>query len=105
MRCADGAVQSFQGEDDVQRNNTRGSQNLLPVGKGLVKEGCDGGVAHASDSDRATEFGRGDRVKSVIAETLGEGKIAAGASRGIISHHTATFSKICSSCAKILKPL
>lgn len=82
-----------------------GSQNLLPVGKGLVKEGCDGGVAHASDSDRATEFGRRDRVKSVIAETLGEGKIAAGASRGIISHHTATFSKICSSCAEILKPL
>lgn len=66
MRCADGAVQSFQGEDDVQRNNTRGSQNLLPVGKGLVKEGCDGGVAHASDSDRATEFGRGGTESRVL---------------------------------------
>lgn len=35
-------------------------QNLLPVGKGLVKEDCDRGAAHASDSDRATKF-RGDR--------------------------------------------
>lgn len=49
--------------------------------------------------------GGGDRVKSVIAETLGEGEIAAGASRGIISHHTAAFSEICSSCGETLKPL
>lgn len=55
MVCAV-AVQSFQGEDDMQHN-----MHLLPVGKGLVKEdsGPDRGVAHASDSDRATKFTRG----------------------------------------------
>lgn len=47
-------------------------QNLLPVGKGLVKEDCDRGVAHASDSDRATKF-RGDRgvqVRGFIIKAL-----------------------------------
>lgn len=39
----------------------RGFVNLLPVGKGLVKEdsGPDRGAAHASDSDRAAKFTRG----------------------------------------------
>lgn len=33
-------------------------QNLLPVGKGLVKEesGSDRGIAQASDSDRTAKF-------------------------------------------------
>lgn len=33
MRCADGAVQPFQGDDDVQRNNTRGISKLTSCGK------------------------------------------------------------------------
>lgn len=61
----------------MRGKNAQRCANLLPVGKGLVN----GGVAHASDSDRATGVGRGDRVRSVITET------AAGASRGISSDH------------------
>lgn len=80
MRQADGAAQSLQGEDndDVQPNVHGDQKNLLPVGKGLVKEGCDGGVAQASDSDRATGVWEGDTVRSVITQTLWDDEIAAG---------------------------
>lgn len=66
-----GFMSSFQEEDAVHGNDARARWNLLPVGKGLAN----GGVAHASDSDRATGFGRfgggGQSQECYYWDTLG----------------------------------
>lgn len=72
---------AFSGEEGPLEGTFFGGRGGgVPVGKGLVKEGCDGGVAHASDSDRATSiFGspkdvsRGGPNKAVVSSETGVG--------------------------------
>lgn len=61
MRGADASVQSFRGQEEARKKMPRNDENLLPVGKDLVKEdsGSDRGAPQGSDSERPTVFRRG----------------------------------------------